>query len=225
VGRIGTHSHAPDVLVSHCPANIGTSGPLHVPEAVHGTGNDSVHGPAHVAPVHGGVGVGGGVGRIGTHSHAPDALVSHCPASAGTSGPLHIPDAVHGTGTGSVHGPAHVAPVHGGVGVGGGVGRIGTHSHAPDALVSHCPANAGTSCPLHIPEAAHGSGTNTVHGPPHVPPVHCGVGVGPGVGSIGTQAHEPAAFNSHCPTATGQVIPDGHSFGIKHVPPQGTLLH
>jgi len=127
-----------------------------------------------------------------------------------------------------VQGPPHVAPVHCGVGVGGGVGSIGTHSHVPSsALISHSPANTGTSAPLHTPAAEHGRGGNEgMQGPPHVAPVHCGVGVGGGVGSIGTHSHVPSsALSSHSPVTTGQVAPSGQGMGTTHVPAQGTLLH
>jgi hypothetical protein len=63
-----------------------------------------------------------------------------------------------------------------------------------------------------------------MHGPAHV--AHCGVGVGSGVGSIGTHSHAPpAALASHCPMTTGQVAPSGQGMGTTHVPAQGKLLH
>jgi hypothetical protein len=210
---MGTHWQVPEII-SQVPSLSGASQPKAT------QGGTITHGPPQLPPVHAGVGVGPGVKPIGTHPQSPAALDSHCPATRRSG---HGTPGAHGNGM--LHGPPHGTPVHWGVGVGPGVGSIGTHSHVPDVLISHCPANAGTSGPLHVPEAVHGRGTNTVHGPPHVAPVHCGVGVGPGVGSIGTQAHAPAALNSHCPTATGQVSPSGHSVGITHVPPQGTPLH
>lgn len=200
--------------ISHVPSLSGASQPKAT------QGGTITHGPPQLLPLHTGVGVATGVEPIGTHAQSPAAFDSHWPATRRSG---HATPVAHGKEM--LHGPLHVSPVHCGVGVGSGVGSIGTHSHAPDVLISHCPANAGTSGPLHIPEAVHGTGADSVHGPAHGAPVHGGVGVGPGVGSIGTQAHEPAAFNSHCPTATGQGTPNGQRVGIKHVPPQGTLLH
>jgi hypothetical protein len=212
-----TQSHPPAGFSSHCPRNAGISGPLQTFPAGHASG--TTHGPPQGRLLHCGVDVGDGVGSTGTHSHAPAALISHCPANTGISGPLHTPVVGQGSGeTAGMHGPPHVAPVHCGVGVGPGVGVIGTHSHAPDVLISHCPMKTGQAAPS-------GQGLGTTHVPEQGTLLHWGVGVGPGVGSIGTQAHEPAAFNSHCPTAMGQVAPSGHSVGIKHVPPQGRLLH
>jgi len=162
------------------------------------------HGPPHGAASHGEVGVGagvGGVGTIGTHLHSPVAVAVHSPRRIG---PLQIWPGGHGIGALIVHGPPQVAASHGEVGVGagvGGVGTIGTHLHSPVAVTVHSPRRIGMGGPLQILSFGHLIGTSTVHGPPHMAASHCGVRVGCGVcvggGEPTTQPQLPAASSMH----------------------------
>ncbi len=134
VGLTGTHAQLPDPVISHCPGNTGTSGPLHIPGRAHGGGgNEIVQGPLHAAPEHCGVGVGSGVGPIGIHSQLPVDVDSHCPNCTGHGEPpVHENEMMQSPPQGNA--------LHGGVGVANGVGRTGTHAHSPGALDSHCPS-------------------------------------------------------------------------------------
>lgn len=223
-GVVGTHSQSSLLMLgSHCPATTRTSGPLQSFPGGHGNGgNDTTHGPLQLSPLHSGVGVAAGVEPTGTHAQPLVALDSHCP-SCTRSG--------HGTFGGQesamVHGPPH-APVHWGVGVAVGVGLTGTHAHSADAVISHCPDNTGTFAPLHTPGRGHGNGGNDmVHGPLQAS-VHGGVGVGIGVGPIGTHSQVLLDVGSHCPNRTGPSGhggPPTHGNEIVQSPPHGAVLH
>jgi hypothetical protein len=173
---------------------------------------------------------GVGVGRVtGMHWHVPAASGAHCPWITNSISGHACPGGQAGSIT---HGPPQAFPPHWGVGVSGGVGWSGTQSHVPLAPIAHCPCRTGMSGPLQTWPAGHGTGTTTVHGPPHGTALHCGVGVGRAVavggGETGAQRQAPAASGVHAPTrltSFGHGWPAGHGGEMTHGPPHGTLEH
>ncbi len=81
-----------------------------------------------------------------------------------------------------MHGPPHCAPVHCGVGVGGGLvvggGVNGAQEQPPVASTVHAPRKLGTS--KQPPPGTQGG--EITHAPPQGTLVHWGVGVGRGGG-------------------------------------------
>jgi hypothetical protein len=71
VGRTGTQSQLPSLMIVHWPCRAGTSGPLHTLPSGHGNGKLIVQAPPQTSPPHCGVRVGPGVdvggGDTGTH--------------------------------------------------------------------------------------------------------------------------------------------------------------